>query len=87
MQNNNKDISCQNCNSKNIIKKGIRKNKQQVLQQYYCKEGNKFFTLTPQQTKHKSYSAKIILNALSYYNLGNTQTETSTLISQRFKCL
>jgi len=76
-------IKCPNCSSKNTIKKGTRKNKLQIIQKYQCKECNKFFT--ENQIKHTSYPAKIILNAISYYNLGHTQEQAAKLISQRYK--
>ena len=76
-------INCIYCGSQNTIKKGIRKNKQQTIQKYQCKVCNKFFV--PIQTKYKTYPTKIILNAISYYNLGYSQIEISILINQRFK--
>ena len=79
----NKEINCPSCASKNIIKKGLRKNKLQILQRYFCKSCNKIFT--DKKIANKTYPAKIILNAVSYYNLGSTQLEVSKLLSQRYK--
>jgi transposase-like protein len=76
-------IKCIHCNSKNTIKKGLRKNKQQTLQKYKCKDCGKFFI--PTQIKNKTHPAKIILNSISYYNLGYIQNEVSKLIAKRFK--
>jgi hypothetical protein len=77
------ETKCSNCNSKNTIKVGKRKNKQKEIQRYKCKQCNK--TFIAEQIKHKTYPTKIILNVISYYNLGHTQIETSNLINQRFK--
>lgn len=74
---------CPNCNSKNTIKKGNRKNKLQTIQKYKCKYCSKIFT--PKELKHKSYPSAIILNAISYYNIGYTLEKTSNLINQRYK--
>lgn len=74
---------CVYCSSLKIIKKGLRKSKRQAIQKYFCKECAKSFTL--KQLKNKSYPSKIILNAISCYNLGHSQEKVSNLISQRFK--
>ena len=42
-------------------------------------------TFADASIKNKTYPAKIILNAVSYYNLGSTQLEVSKLLSQRYK--
>jgi transposase-like protein len=76
-------IKCEFCSSKNIIKKGIRKNKNQEVQIYQCKNCNKRFTTST--TKNKTYPSKIILNSISYYNLGHSQNKVSKMISSKFK--
>src|SRR3989338_7425899 len=75
-------IKCPYCQSKNTKKEGRRKNKE-IIQKYFCKACNKNFT--SKALKNKTYPAKIILNAVSYYNLGCTQQQASKLISQRYK--
>lgn len=77
------NIVCPNCNSKSTIKKGRRKSKLQTTQKYKCNDCCKIFT--PKELKHKSYPAKIILNAISSYNLGNTLEASAKLINSRFK--
>ena len=76
-------IKCPYCQSSYIKKEGKRKSKFQILQKYFCKDCSKNFA--DKKLEHKSYPSKIVLNAISYYNLGYTQTETSTLISQKYK--
>src|SRR3989338_3241836 len=79
----NKEINCPNCNSKTTIKKGLRKNKLQEIHRYRCKNCSKIFT--DKKIANKTYPSKIIINAISCYNLGNTQIEVSKLLSQRYK--
>ena len=79
----NKEINCPSCASKNIIKKGKRKNKLQEIQRYRCRNCSKIFA--DKGIKNKTYPEKIILNAVSCYNLGSPQIEVSKLISQRYK--
>ena len=76
-------ILCPKCSSKYITKKGLRKNKLQTIQQYKCKNCNKIFIL--QSLKSKTYPASIILNSLSLYNLGYSQSQVQKLISQKYK--
>ena len=71
-------ISCPNCSSKNIKKAGIRKNQQQIIQQYFCKSCKKTFTL--QATKNKTYPTQTILKTLTLYNLGHPQSKIQTLL-------
>jgi len=76
-------LFCPSCSSKGIVKAGIRKNKQQEIQRYKCNSCNKTFTSS--NLKNKTYQAKIILNAISYCNLGYSQQQASKIISQKFK--
>lgn len=77
-------IKCPICSSKKIKRYGITKNKFQNFQRYSCKSCEKTFTLQP-QIKNKTYPIKIILNTISNYNLGYTQTETSKIIAKKHK--
>lgn len=73
-------ISCKYCNSYNIVKRGRQKSK--ISKQiYYCKECRKRFVIT----LRKNYDSEIILQAISYYNLGNTLEESKKLINMKFK--
>jgi len=77
-------ISCPNCSSKSIRKHSIQKNKQYTIQRYRCKNCQKTFTLK-QDLKNKSYPTNIILNSISLYNLGYTQSEIIKLIAKKHK--
>ncbi|MEM5810202.1 MAG: hypothetical protein QW156_04920, partial [Candidatus Aenigmatarchaeota archaeon] len=76
------EINCPNCSSTNIIKKGIRKEKLKQTQLYFCKNCNKTFTLT--KIKKTKYPEKIILHAITFYNLGYSRKEVSKLIAKKF---
>ena len=76
-------VKCRYCNSKNIIKKGKRKTKLLVKQIYYCKDCDKKFILS--DIKNKTFSTKIIMEAISYYNLGNTLEKTSKIVNSKYK--
>ena len=56
----------------------------QVLQRYCCRLGGRTFSFNPM--KNAKYPAKIILKAISLYNLGFSQEEVCRKMQQRFKC-
>ena len=70
----NNQIQCPKCRSKILVKKGIRKNKLQVLQQFQCK--NCKYIFTQNKSKNTTYSITAILKAISKYNLGHTLHQT-----------
>lgn len=73
---------CPHCDhSDSVIKRGKRKKKHEEVQLYKCKECNK--TFTPGPTKGKQYPTAVILDGLSFYNLGYTYSETSRLLEDK----
>jgi len=79
-----KTITCPNCSSQKIKKYGTKKNKLQTFQRYFCKSCQKTFTLKT-QLKNKTYPTNIILQVISLYNLGYTQTKISNIIAKKYK--
>jgi transposase-like protein len=77
-----KTLTCPHCQSKEIKRFGTIVLKHETVQRFRCNSCKK--TFSDRQTKHKSYSAKIILNAISAYNLGYTLEETKKEIAKRF---
>ncbi len=75
----NQKIICPKCKNKEIIRFGWQEGKQI----YFCKDCKKKFRTN--RLKNKTYSPKIITNAITYYNLGNTLNDTVKLINMRFK--
>ena len=72
---------CIYCSSKNIVKRGTRKNKYQTIQLYLCKDCNKTFDL--QKAKNKQYPLKIILEGLTLYNLGHSLEKATKLLKEK----
>jgi len=73
---------CPYCGSKNITKRGKRKKKNEIVQLYLCKVCGR--TFTPQSVKGRHYPLKLILDALSYYNLGYTLEETAQFLKGQY---
>ena len=78
-----KEIYCPSCDSKDIIKAGTRKIRFRKIQRYSCKRCHRQFT--DKRLKDKSYPAKIILEAISLYNLGHSQENVTKIIAKRYK--
>jgi transposase-like protein len=76
-------MKCPECNSGNVVKRGIRKQKFGSKQLYFCKHCGKRFA--DQTLKYKIHSPRVIYHALNYYNLGYTLKESSKLVNRRFK--
>lgn len=76
-------INCPDCNGNNIIKKGKRAAKLGVEQIYHCKNCKK--TFVQKKFKNKTYDARVIVEAINCYNLGNTLEGSARLINRRYK--
>lgn len=75
---------CPYCNSKDFVKRGIRKKKLETVQLYKCKNDNCGKTFTAQFVKGKHYPTKLVIDAISIYNLGYSLEETCRFINQRY---
>jgi len=68
--------TCLYCGSKNIIKKGIRKNKCGNIQKFYCQDCNKFFTFNIGFERMK-HNPQAITSAMQLYFSGESLRNTS----------
>ena len=75
---------CPYCESKNFVKRGTRKNQHQVVQLYLCRSTECGRTFTAQDVKGKHFPLNIVINGMSYYNLGFTLEESCSLLKQKF---
>lgn len=73
---------CPHCQSKNFVKRGKRKKKLEVVQLYLCRECKK--TFTAQFSKGKHYPMNLVVEGMSYYNLGYGLEDTCRLLNQKF---
>lgn len=76
---------CPYCNSNSTVKRGRRKRKFRIIQQYQCKSCKKFFLPKTQSSSqaNKTYPIDIILKAVSTYNLGHTLKQTTEKINNK----
>ena len=75
---------CPYCLSKNFVKRGTRKNKNQAVQLYLCRNEGCGRTFTAQDVKGKHFPLHIVIESMSYYNLGFNLEETCKIIKKKF---
>lgn len=73
---------CPYCQSKKFVKRGVRKKKYETAQLYLCQDCGK--TFTAQFSKGKHYPLNLIIEGMSYYNLGYGLEDTCRLLKQKF---
>ena len=76
-------VSCPECGSTRIVKKGRRQNKFGKIQRYKCKSCGKSFSL--RELKGRVYPAKLIMEAVSLFNRGYSMSEAVKQTRKRFK--
>ncbi len=74
-------VYCPYCDSQNHVKRGTRQKKRGKVQLYFCKDCLR--TFTPSWEKGKQHPWKIILNAMSYYNLGFSLAQTCKIMQEK----
>lgn len=74
--------ACPHCGSKRTKKKGKRKTRYEERQRYGCNAcGHTFIN---QVIKHSRYPVKLIMDAISFYNLGHSAMDTQKYLKRRF---
>lgn len=73
---------CPYCHSKEIVKKGTREKKLEIVQLWYCTECKKVFT--PQFAKGKTFPLRVIFDGLSYYNLGYSLEQSCGFLKVKY---
>ncbi len=74
---------CPYCHSPTIVKKGNRRNLHRLIPQYRCKSCFKYFSsVTIAKVK---YPPHLMMQTLSYYNLGHPQSAVSNLLARNHR--
>lgn len=76
--------TCPYCNSSDFVKRGIRKKKHEAVQLYLCRNTECGRTFTAERVKGKRFPLQVILEGISYYNLGLSLEQTCSLLGQKF---
>ena len=62
--------ACPHCGSHAITRKGVRKKKLEIVQLWRCASCKRNFTPGPAALRNKTYPIRLVLQALTLYNLG-----------------
>ena len=68
---------CPHCGSRVISRKGLRKKKLEIVQLWRCGSCKRIFTPGPAALRNKTYPIRLVLQALTLYNLGYSLNETA----------
>lgn len=79
------DIRCSYCESKQFVKRGVRKNKFQAVQLYLCKNTECGRTFTASDVKGKKFPLNVIVAGITLYNLGYTLEQSCAALEQKYQ--
>lgn len=74
---------CPYCSGTDFVKRGVRKNTHQNVQLYLCRSLGCGRTFTARTIKGKQFPWPVVLDALSYHNLGYTFEQTSRILKEK----
>jgi len=75
---------CPYCNSADFVKRGTRQKKHEVVQLYLCRAEGCGRTFTAERVKGKRFPLAVILEGISYYNLGLSLEQTCEFLGKKF---
>jgi transposase-like protein len=61
---------CPHCGSTRLLRKGTRRKKLEIAQLWQCKLCRRVFTPAPPALRYKSYPLRLILDGVTFFNLG-----------------
>jgi hypothetical protein len=73
---------CPFCSGGSVVRKGVREKKLEVVQRYLCKSCEK--TFISQKVRGKQFPLRLIIDGLSYYNLGYGREEVCGLLKDGY---
>ncbi len=77
-------MNCPQCHTKKYsIKAGLRHSKEGIIQKYYCKHCQKYYTDKTQP--HAQYPLNVILYTRSHYNKGYPVKQAKTLTGKKYR--
>ena len=68
---------CPHCGCKKLVRKGTRRKKLEIVQLWQCTYCRRVFTPLPPAARNTTYPPRVILDALTIYNLGYPLAETA----------
>ena len=75
--------ACPHCGSSVISRKGVRKKKLEIVQLWRCGSCKRGFTPGPAALRNKTYPIRLVLQALTLYDLGYSLNETAKRLKSK----
>jgi len=75
--------ACPHCGGRNLTRRGTRKKKLEIVQLWRCASCKRTFTPGPAALHNKTYPLRMILSALTDYDLGYTLEETAAHLQKK----
>jgi transposase-like protein len=75
--------ACPHCGGHNVRRRGTRKKKLEIIQLWRCASCKRVFTPGPAALHNKTYPLRMILSALTDYNLGYSLHDTATRLKKK----
>jgi transposase-like protein len=77
---------CPHCSGRKLVRKGTRIKKLETVQLWQCRACTRVFTPAPAELRHKTYPLRVILDGVTFYNLGYTLTQAAAKLKTRHGC-
>jgi transposase-like protein len=75
--------ACPHCGSRSLTRRGTRRKKLEIVQLWRCASCKRTFTPGPSALRNKTYPLRMILSALTDYDLGFTLEETAARLKKK----
>src|SRR6266853_5977191 len=75
--------ACPHCGSRVLTRRGTRKKKLEIVQLWRCASCKRVFTPGPAALHNKTYPLRMILSALTDYNLGYSLADTASRLKKK----
>ena len=75
--------ACPHCGSHVVTRRGTRKNKLEIVQLWRCGSCKRVFTPGPAALHNKTYPLRMVLSALTDYNVGYSLHETAARLKKK----
>lgn len=75
--------ACPYCGSHVLTRRGIRRKKLEIVQLWRCSSCKRVFTPGPEALHNKTYPLRMILSALTDYNIGYTLEQTAARLQKK----
>src|ERR1700733_4600931 len=75
--------ACPSCGSRSLRRRGTRRKKLEIVQLWRCTSCKRVFTPGPAALRNKTYPLRLILAALTDYDLGYTLEATAARLTKK----